>query len=66
MNYTLNGKQEKLPDNCRLIDIIKNRNLNIDSIVIEYNEIILKKDDINEIVIKENDKIEILGFMGGG
>ena len=66
MNFRLNGENIPIKDQILLTEIIKNKNLKIKNIVIELNEKILKKDEIENIRICENDVLEILSFVGGG
>ena len=47
-------------------DLLVFLNLNIDLIVIEYNQIILPKSLWKQTVIKNNDEVEFVTIVGGG
>ena len=66
MNIYLNGKSEVFPESAVLMNIIKSKKLSPDTIIVEINGKILKKNEYRLIPIRENDKIEILRFVGGG
>ena len=44
MNITLNGKTIKLEQNTNLLELLQNKNVEIEKIVIEYNREIIKRD----------------------
>jgi len=66
MNITLNGKTEPFIKQTKLIELLNNKKLSPDSIIVEINGVILKRNEFNSININEQDKIEILRFVGGG
>nr|YP_007878177.1 thiamine biosynthesis protein S [Calliarthron tuberculosum]AGA63788.1 thiamine biosynthesis protein S [Calliarthron tuberculosum] len=62
----LNGN----PFNCvfgtSLRDIVLYLDLNVDSIVIEYNLEIIANIDLDKTIVMSGDKIEIVTIVGGG
>ncbi|WP_058485750.1 sulfur carrier protein ThiS [Defluviitalea phaphyphila] len=66
MKIILNGKKENVQENITLMDLILSKNLNPDTIVVEYNLNIVKKEEWSNTFLKENDSIEVLRFVGGG
>lgn len=46
------------------MDFLKEKNLNPNTIVVEYNMEIIK--DFENITLNENDNLEILKIVGGG
>ena len=66
MNITLNGKTIKLEQNTNLLELLQNKNVEIEKIVIEYNREIIKREMWKNIILKENDNLEVLKFVGGG
>ncbi|HHV29069.1 sulfur carrier protein ThiS [Acetivibrio mesophilus] len=66
MIITLNGKQTEIGEKTALMDLIQSKGLEPESIVIEYNRKVLRKEEWDSVVLKENDKLEVLRFVGGG
>jgi len=66
MKVIINGKEEELRENSTINDILAKLNLNSPMIVVEKNLEIISKDHYASCIVQENDKIEIVGFFGGG
>jgi len=66
MKVFLNGKSVDLPAGLTVAGLVTEKKLNPDTIIIEYNRQLLKKENWPEVVLKENDRLEILKFVGGG
>lgn len=66
MNILLNGKEYKYDNEINLIDLLEKEGINPESVVIELNGEIIKKETWKDILIKDQDKLEILRFVGGG
>ena len=64
-NVTINGKEEAT-EHSTILEMIKNKGYKTEHIVIEHNGIILHKTDWERVAIKDGDRIEIVGFVGGG
>ncbi|MBD1151098.1 sulfur carrier protein ThiS [Pelagibacterales bacterium SAG-MED25] len=62
----VNGKVKSIPVKHSISDLVKNLNIPIKKVAIEYNQEIIDKKKINRIILKKNDKIEIVHFIGGG
>ena len=62
----VNGKVKSIPAKYSISDLVKNLNIPIKKVAIEYNKEIIDKKKINRIILKKNDKIEIVHFIGGG
>ncbi len=58
------------PLNCdsfmSLSDILGYLNINIDSIIVEYNKNLVSKSQFDNLYFKNNDCIEIISIVGGG
>ncbi len=65
MTIYLNGQTETVPNSAILMDLIKSKKLLPETIIVEINGKILKKNEYRSL-IHEKDKIEILRFVGGG
>ncbi len=66
MNIRVNGQIESVEHNTTIIDILNQKSLNPENVVVEYNLNIVKSDLWNNTILKENDSLEVLSFVGGG
>lgn len=66
MIVTINGKKETFERTLSLLELIKEKGLNKDKIVIERNLEIVPKDKLETTLLSNNDSIEIIAFVGGG
>lgn len=65
-NIILNGEDYKLDGEISVSALIDNLQLDIRKIAIEKNLQIIPRSQYSSTQISENDKIEIVGFIGGG
>ena len=66
MKITVNGKKEIIEEGATVAGLIALKGLKPDTVIVEYNHDLIKKDDWSNIALKENDRLEILRFVGGG
>ena len=66
MIIKINGKEETIATPVSLMELILNKALVPDHIVIEHNFRIAPRDEWAGIRLKENDNVEIVSFVGGG
>ena len=66
MNITVNGKKEKIDHGISLLIFLKQKGVDPDTVVVEYNYEVVKKEEWDRIILKENDNLEVLRFVGGG
>jgi len=66
LQIRLNKKEKRLAKNSSLDDLISLLKLNVQSIVIEVNLNIIKKENWKNFILKDSDSVEIITFMGGG
>ena len=62
----LNGKKVIIKSNCSIFDLLKKYKLSKKKVAIEYNGVIINKENFRKKNLKNNDKIEIVHFIGGG
>ena len=62
----LNGKPFNCTPNLLLSDLLSYLDINLNSIIIEYNNEIIQNRLLSEILLKQGDKVEILTMVGGG
>ena len=66
MKTTINGIAHNIPDNCTLDQLLKNFEINPQSVVVDMNGTILRPVESGQTVIPPDSSIEIVRFVGGG
>ena len=66
MNIRINGRDERRPEALTLEDLVAEKRLAPEQIVIEYNREIVPRERWPKLVLKEGDAVEIVSFVGGG
>lgn len=66
MDITFNGKVLTLAEGTTVADLIKQKGLKPETIIVEYNFELLTRENWQGITLKENDTLEVLRFVGGG
>ena len=62
----LNGKKVIIKSNYSIFDLLKKYKLSKKKVAIEYNGVIIHKENFRKKNLKNNDKVEIVHFIGGG
>jgi sulfur carrier protein len=65
MKIRVNGKVETV-DPCTIAELVLERGLPVESLVVEYNREIVKQAQWTQVSLKEDDQLELLSFVGGG
>ncbi|MGM0502235.1 MAG: sulfur carrier protein ThiS [Bacillota bacterium] len=66
MEIVVNGKTEELNEEVELIGFLENKDLELEKLVIEYNQQLVKEEEWDDIKLTAGDQLEILKFVGGG
>jgi thiamine biosynthesis protein ThiS len=66
MDIQLNGQPTPVVAGITIGELIRQKNLDPATIVVEHNLTIITTADLDRIILKENDALEILRFVGGG
>lgn len=66
MRVRINGKDEPISGAPNLAELIADRRLNPETIVVEHNLRIVRREEWPAVALRENDRIEIVSFVGGG
>jgi sulfur carrier protein len=66
MNITINGKVTTARDGITVNDLLAERSLDKNHVVVEVNENIVPREDFGSRRLCGNDVVEILRFVGGG
>ena len=62
----VNGKIKSIPNNYKVLNLLRDINISLKKVAIELNQEIIDKKKIDKMTLKKNDKIEIVHFIGGG
>lgn len=62
----VNGKEVELQKNSTVQDFVQQRNVEGTMFVVEKNLKVIPKDEYNTEKLSNGDKIELVGFFGGG
>ncbi|MGD8394618.1 MAG: sulfur carrier protein ThiS [Candidatus Eiseniibacteriota bacterium] len=66
MELTLNGEQRELPDGLSALELLEHLGLRRDTVVVERNESIIPRDELEQIELASGDVIEIIQMIAGG
>jgi sulfur carrier protein len=66
MQITCNGETKNIDPGTTLVALIKNLNLNPDTVVAECDGRIIKREEYDTLVLTEDNIIELVRFVGGG
>ncbi len=66
MDIQLNGKQTSVADNTSIGDLIRAKDLDPNTVVVEHNRAIVVAGDWDQVILKDDDTLEVLRFVGGG
>nr|YP_010171052.1 Thiamine biosynthesis protein [Chondria tumulosa]QSD57193.1 Thiamine biosynthesis protein [Chondria tumulosa] len=62
----INGEPFHCDSSMSLMNILYYLNINVDTIIIEYNKQIIDRDSFSSLFFKNNDSLEIITIVGGG
>ncbi|MCX5711088.1 MAG: sulfur carrier protein ThiS [Candidatus Omnitrophica bacterium] len=66
MKIKINGKNEDIEKRLNLDQLILEKGLCAERIVVEHNLRIVPKEEWKRVILHELDNIEIVSFVGGG
>lgn len=66
MFIRINGEDLPLACAMSIAVLIVERKIRPETIVVEYNGVIINRDKWETVILKENDRLEIISFVGGG
>jgi len=66
MNLILNGAKRTVEEVATVAQLLEALDLDRRQVVVELNEKIVRRDQVERAPVRENDAIEILRFVGGG
>jgi len=66
MKIICNGEEQEVRSDITLVELMRELDLNPNTVVAECNGVIVKKGDYETLVLPENAKLELIRFVGGG
>ena len=67
MNITINGEQQKIDDNCNLIDLLDKLQItNRYGMAVAVNDVVVSKTKWEKYTVQNNDNILIINAIFGG
>lgn len=66
MDIQLNGQMTPVAAGITIGDLIRGKDLDPGTVVVEHNLTIVSTAEVDRITLKQNDALEILRFVGGG
>ncbi|MBR9987960.1 MAG: sulfur carrier protein ThiS [Desulfosarcina sp.] len=66
MDILLNGQTTPVAAGITIADLIREKDLDPGTVVVEHNLTIVTSADLDQITLQQNDALEILKFVGGG
>lgn len=67
MKLQINGAEMDIPKTIKNItQLIDHLKLNSPVIIVEHNDVILPKEDLDDAMLTAGDKVEFVQFVGGG
>ncbi|MDR0977853.1 MAG: sulfur carrier protein ThiS [Endomicrobium sp.] len=62
----LNGKDEIVKESFSLMELLKNKNIIPETVVVALNMNVVNQNDLDKTFILNGDNVEILRFVAGG
>ncbi|MCK5133497.1 MAG: sulfur carrier protein ThiS [Candidatus Sabulitectum sp.] len=66
MIVRINGSPEEVRDRITAAELVTERGLNPEAVVIEVNRRIIERENWDETVLSVGDSVELVSFVGGG
>jgi sulfur carrier protein len=66
MKLTVNGKDLEFQEELSIAMLVEKKGFNPETIIVELNYEIIKREKWDETILKQNDHLEVLTFVGGG
>jgi len=66
MDIIINGQEESLNKQISLLELINQKGLDKEKIIVELNLKIVQRENLENTQIRKGDSVEIVSFVGGG
>jgi thiamine biosynthesis protein ThiS len=66
MKVRINGRPEEVRGALNIAELLAEKKLSCDRVVVEHNMRIVPKDEMGSVLLSSDDSLEIVTFVGGG
>ena len=66
ITLTINGKERILEAPTPLVDYLDSLEVNIRSIAVAHNGMVIRREEFDDVTLAEGDEVEIVRAVGGG
>ncbi len=66
MKVTVNGEAKEVDSGICLADYLQQLSINLETVVVECDEVILKRDEYETHQLQDGMVLELIRFIGGG
>ena len=66
MKVRINGRQEEVGGALNIAELLAEKKLSCERVVVEHNMRIVPKDEMRSVLLSSDDSLEIVTFVGGG
>ena len=66
MTITVNGEAQKVDDGVSVEEYLKTLDINLETVVVECDGVILKRNEYPTRILQEGCVLEVIRFIGGG
>ncbi len=66
MEIYINGEKKQVEEGLNVLGLLEKLEIESQSVVIEKNEVVLPRQNLEGVLLMKDDKIEIVRFVGGG
>ena len=66
MRIVLNGESRDVPEACSIAALLAELQIRSDQVAVEVNLTIVGRPAFEGMALREGDRVEVIGFIGGG
>lgn len=66
MQVTVNGEPRELAPGATLGDVVRAEGLDVARVAVEFDRVIVPREQLDSTLASEGSKVEIVHFVGGG
>lgn len=66
MELKINGRREEVQSGLTLADLLSNKGIKLEAVVVEHNGRICPRESYAQVVLQDNDCLEVITLVGGG
>lgn len=66
IGIVVNGKERRVPRGATIASLLSTLDLDRRLVVVELNEEIVRRTELDDVAVREGDRVELVHFVGGG